>query len=159
MSNIADAFESMEYGSAPESPDRVMEWLRAHEARFRHFIDGEWIPGSGDERIESVNPATGEVLASVPQGTAEDVDRAVEAAAEAFGAWSGLSGHDRARYLYVDEHGIAHWCSQKLNHFEKALLDYTRNDLKEQFFTEKPCNTHCTIGCARTCSAYDEWRR
>jgi len=96
----------MEYGSAPESPDRANEWLQAHNCRFRHFIGGEWSPGSGDDRIDSVNPATGETLASVPQGTDTDVDQAVEAAREAFGPWSKLPGHTRARYLYALARGI-----------------------------------------------------
>ena len=40
----------------------------------------------------------------------------------------------------------------------KDLLAYTYADLREQFDTPKNCNTHCTIGCARTASATDEWR-
>jgi hypothetical protein len=39
------------------------------------------------------------------------------------------------------------------------LADYTRADLKQQFYTRKPCNAHCTVGCARTSSSPDEWRR
>jgi aldehyde dehydrogenase (NAD+) len=106
MSNISDVFESMEYGPAPESPDRVIEWLRTHENRFHHFIGGIWSPSSGNEVLESVNPATGEVLATVPLGTPTDVNRAVDAAREAFEHWSGLSGHERARYLYALARGI-----------------------------------------------------
>lgn len=106
MSKVVDIFESMEYGSAPESPDQAMEWIREHGGRFHHFIAGAWTPSTGEDRIESVNPASGEPLASVPQGTAADVNRAVEAAGEAFGSWSKLSGHARARYLYALARGL-----------------------------------------------------
>ncbi|HSG47893.1 MAG TPA: aldehyde dehydrogenase family protein, partial [Longimicrobiales bacterium] len=101
-----DAFESMEYGSAPESPDRALEWLEGHGHHFSHFIGGAWTPGTGEERIGSSNPATGEALASVPQGSDEDVARAVRAAREAFPVWSRLSGHARARFLYALARGI-----------------------------------------------------
>jgi aldehyde dehydrogenase (NAD+) len=106
MSKVADVFESMEYGAAPESPDRANEWLDAHERQFHHFIDGRWIPSSGDQRIQSVNPADGSHLASVPQGTDEDISRAVDAAHDALGSWKKLSGHARARHLYALARGI-----------------------------------------------------
>ncbi len=96
----------MEYGSAPESADQANEWLRGHDGRFHHFIAGAWTPSTGDERLESVNPATGKSLASVAQGTATDVDRAVEAAREAFDPWRKLSGHARSRYLYALARGL-----------------------------------------------------
>src|ERR1700734_4079343 len=63
-----------------------------------------------------------------------------------------------ARYLYVDEFGSVHWCYQTRGEFSKDLLAYSYADLREQFDAPKACNTHCTIGCARTASATDEWR-
>jgi MoaA/NifB/PqqE/SkfB family radical SAM enzyme len=63
-----------------------------------------------------------------------------------------------SRYLYVDEHGQVHWCSQTRAAFSKDLLDYTYEDLREQFAAGKACADQCTVGCARTASAYDAWR-
>jgi MoaA/NifB/PqqE/SkfB family radical SAM enzyme len=63
-----------------------------------------------------------------------------------------------SRYLYVDEFGSVHWCYQTREAFSKDLLAYTYADLREQFDTKKDCSTRCTIGCARTASATDEWR-
>lgn len=63
-----------------------------------------------------------------------------------------------ARYLYIDEYGRVHWCSQTRGVFQKDLLDYGLDDLKAQFGTHKDCNATCTVGCARTASAWDEWR-
>ncbi len=67
--------------------------------RDGHFIGGEWVAASGRERIEVQNPATEEVLASVPAGTPEDVDRAVAAARAAFAEWSQTSPERRAAIL------------------------------------------------------------
>jgi MoaA/NifB/PqqE/SkfB family radical SAM enzyme len=63
-----------------------------------------------------------------------------------------------SRYLYVDEFGQVHWCSQTRAAFSKDLLSYTFDDLKRQFHTVKDCSPGCTVGCARTASSYDEWR-
>lgn len=61
-----------------------------------------------------------------------------------------------SRYLYVDEYGIVRWCSQQKSSFSKNLLLYTNDDLKQQFYTKKPCSLYCTLGCARTCSLSSE---
>ena len=52
-----------------------------------NFIGGEWVEAESGERFESVSPATGEVLGSLPRSGAADVDRAVRAAAAAFADW------------------------------------------------------------------------
>lgn len=64
-----------------------------------------------------------------------------------------------SRYLYVDEHGTVNWCSQTRAYFGKPLVDYTTDDLKEQFYTHKSCQDGCTLGCVRTASNFDNWRR
>jgi MoaA/NifB/PqqE/SkfB family radical SAM enzyme len=56
-------------------------------------------------------------------------------------------------YLYVDEFGNVNWCSQKRGVFQKPLMDYTFDDLKEQFHTPKECSKRCTLGCARKLSS------
>ena len=63
-----------------------------------------------------------------------------------------------SRYLYIDESGIVHWCSQQRGVFTKPLADYTFDDLREQFYTKKDCATTCTVGCVRSASRWDEWR-
>lgn len=52
------------------------------------FIDGQWIPSTGADTLSVINPATEQLVATVPKGTPEDVDRAVQAAARAFPSWS-----------------------------------------------------------------------
>ena len=64
------------------------------------LIGGEWVEAVGGRFIECINPSTGEVIASVPEGDARDVDRAVLAARRAFeGAWSSFKPVDRQRVL------------------------------------------------------------
>ena len=99
MNKIAQIFETLEYGPAPESPDPALAWLKAHSNKFGHFIDGEWTnPG---KTFASENPASGKVLAQITDGTPADVDRAVKAARAAFPAWSALSGYERGKHLYA----------------------------------------------------------
>ncbi len=64
-----------------------------------------------------------------------------------------------ARYLYVDEAGQVHWCSQTRPMFTRDLMSYSLEDLKRQFYAPKPCSAGCTVGCARTASSYEQWRR
>ena len=65
----------------------------------RLYVDGSWVDPLSDGRIDVLNPATEEVVASVPQGTAGDIDRAVAAAAGAFGGWSSTPVAERQRHL------------------------------------------------------------
>ncbi|MER2222383.1 MAG: aldehyde dehydrogenase family protein, partial [Rhodococcus sp. (in: high G+C Gram-positive bacteria)] len=75
--------------------------LTPSESRVRKmYIGGAWVDAVSGETIDSVNPATGEVLASVPRGRAEDVDRAVIAARRAFeGPWSRFKPVQRQQLL------------------------------------------------------------
>ncbi|RDE10003.1 aldehyde dehydrogenase family protein [Pelagibacterium lacus] len=99
MSKVAEIFQTLEYGPAPEAAGPALEWLDRHGRTFGHFIGGGFTkPG---KTFASVNPANGEKLADVTDGTAADVAKAVKAARAAFAGWSGLSGFERAKYLYA----------------------------------------------------------
>ena len=73
---------------------------------FQHYIDGEWTSGSGDETFTSENPANGETLGEFHRGTPEDVQRALDAADDAFEEWRSLSHIDRAEYLWDVYHEL-----------------------------------------------------
>ena len=64
-------------------------------ARDTLYIDGAWVPSSGTGTIDVIDSTTEEVMGSVPEGTSEDVDRAVAAARAAFPAWSALPVEER----------------------------------------------------------------
>ncbi|GAA2438386.1 aldehyde dehydrogenase family protein [Streptomyces macrosporus] len=67
--------------------------MQAHNGMY---IDGDWRPAAGDGTIEVVDPATEEVIGTVPAGTAEDVDAAVRAARAALPAWAATEPAERA---------------------------------------------------------------
>src|SRR5450755_1568940 len=98
---IAQVFESMDYGPAPESGDIALEWLKAHSSALKLYINGQWSAPSGGETFESINPGTGKPIIRIAQAAAVDVDTAVGAARIAFATWSKTPGHVRARYLYA----------------------------------------------------------
>ena len=100
MPHVRDILDTMDYGPSPEASDVARAWLAGHEGGFGHFIDGAFT-APDETTFEVTNPATGEVLARVAQGSAADVDAAVAAAARAFPAWSATPGHVRARHLYA----------------------------------------------------------
>jgi aldehyde dehydrogenase (NAD+) len=99
--SIAEKFLTMEYGPAPEDPKDALLWLDRHQRHFGHFIDGEWRQPVEGAFFDSTDPATGEKIATVAQGSPADIDAAVQAARNAFPKWQTLTGHARARYLYA----------------------------------------------------------
>ncbi len=66
---------------------------------FRNFINGEIVSAANGRIIESIDPGTGKVWATIPSSTTEDVDAAVSAAHYALPAWSALSALERSNYL------------------------------------------------------------
>ena len=72
--------------------------VHAVETReLEHFIGGEWLGAAGGGTFEDLDPYSGDVVARVAAGTREDARRAVEAAAEAFQAWSQTPPAERQR--------------------------------------------------------------
>jgi malonate-semialdehyde dehydrogenase (acetylating)/methylmalonate-semialdehyde dehydrogenase len=67
---------------------------------LKNFIGGQWVNAKSDKKEPVVNPATEEILAYVPISSKEDVDQAVQAAAEAFKTWSNTDVPKRARVLF-----------------------------------------------------------
>src|SRR5918995_692118 len=67
---------------------------------YRNYIAGEWVESAAGETFESHNPATGELVGSFPRSGAEDVDRAVEAAKDAYERWRLVPAPKRAEILF-----------------------------------------------------------
>ena len=76
------------------------------QVRDRLYIDGAWVPSTGTGTLDVVNSTTEQVMGRIPDGTPEDVDRAVAAAKAAFPAWSATSVDDRAKYLQAITEGL-----------------------------------------------------
>jgi MoaA/NifB/PqqE/SkfB family radical SAM enzyme len=63
-----------------------------------------------------------------------------------------------ARYLYICEDGLVHYCSQQRGYPAVPLENYTSEDIRREFYTEKPCAKMCTIACVQQVAMMDNWR-
>jgi aldehyde dehydrogenase (NAD+) len=101
MPRVADVFQTLEYGPAPESASLVQEWIAARSGGTQLFIAGKWVRPEASESFDTHDPATGKVIARIAQAGNADVDAAVAAARAAWPAWRETPGPVRARYLYA----------------------------------------------------------
>jgi MoaA/NifB/PqqE/SkfB family radical SAM enzyme len=63
-----------------------------------------------------------------------------------------------ARYLYICEDGLVHYCSQQRGYPAIPLEEYTVADIRREYLTEKSCAPHCTVSCVHQVSIFDSWR-
>ncbi len=63
-----------------------------------------------------------------------------------------------ARYLYICEDGLVHYCSQQRGYPGIPLEKYTIEDIRREYLTEKSCAPHCTVSCVHQVSIFDAWR-
>ncbi len=99
--------------SAPSQATENLEKARTYAERFRggikHLIGGEWQDSASGETFETRSPLDESLIAEVASGSAEDVDRAAQAAQAAFPAWRELPAKERKRLLHrvadlIEEH-------------------------------------------------------
>jgi len=99
--SAAGFFDELPCAPPPEADGEARQWLASHKAEFGHFINGAFVAPQSGQHFETLEPATGALLAKIAQGNAADVDAAVASARKAQGAWAKLPGHARARHLYA----------------------------------------------------------
>jgi MoaA/NifB/PqqE/SkfB family radical SAM enzyme len=63
-----------------------------------------------------------------------------------------------ARYMYVCEDGLVHYCSQQRGYPGKPLAEYTLEDVRREYLTQKSCAPLCTVSCVHQISYFDFWR-
>ena len=63
-----------------------------------------------------------------------------------------------ARYLYICEAGLVHYCSQQRGFPGVPLENYSLADIRREYLTEKGCAPHCTVSCVHQVSVVDSWR-
>src|SRR6202453_708211 len=80
--------------------DRTVDEFTAAPRKW--FINGQWVDAASGRTFETPNPATGDTLARVAEGDAEDIDRAVKAARKAFddGPWGRITPSERGRIIW-----------------------------------------------------------
>ncbi len=64
-----------------------------------------------------------------------------------------------ARYLYVSEDGVVHYCSQQRGTPGIPLAEYTADDIRREFVSPKACAPYCTVACSHRVSMIDRWLR
>lgn len=99
--NVAEAYDQLDYGVAPESDKEARAWISKHEGCLPVYINGEFIKSDGRDTLDVVNPYDNKVLIKIQQSTADDVNDAVIAASKAQKKWAALKGFERAKYLYA----------------------------------------------------------
>ena len=85
----------------------MCEWEDAVQQRDQIYVDGSWVPSTGAGTIDVIDASTEEVYGRVAEGTADDVDRAVEAAVAAFEGWSQTPQQERLRVVQAIAEGLA----------------------------------------------------
>jgi len=101
MTSVAEIFDSMDYGPAPEGDGPARKWIADHGGKFGVFIDGQWVAPDKGRWFDTIEPGSGKKLAQLLDADKGLVDKAVKAARKAQPAWHGLGGHGRARYMYA----------------------------------------------------------
>ncbi len=69
--------------------------------------------------------------------------------------WRCRSG---ARYLYVCEEGLVHYCSQQRGYPAIPLAEYTKEHIRKEYLTKKACADYCTVACVNQVAMFDNWR-
>ena len=78
----------------------ILEEVKKDYGKLKLYINGQWIDSQSDTVYESVNPATGEVIATFPSATEAEVNQAIEAAQAALEIWKAVPVRDKAKYLF-----------------------------------------------------------
>jgi MoaA/NifB/PqqE/SkfB family radical SAM enzyme len=63
-----------------------------------------------------------------------------------------------ARYMYICEDGLVHYCSQQRGYPGTPLEQYTAADIRREYLSEKPCAPYCTVSCVHYVSYFDFFR-
>ena len=83
--------------NAPNAPLASLKLKDPNLFRSQCYVDGEWVDAEGGKTLAVTNPATGELLGTVPNMGAAETRRAIEAANAAWPAWRAKTAKERAR--------------------------------------------------------------
>jgi MoaA/NifB/PqqE/SkfB family radical SAM enzyme len=143
-------------GGFKDPKDALIIGKRALELGFESTIG---IIHDGDGQLKPLSPAEAEVYFAMSRRKKSNYaqfDKFQEAIAQGRpNDWRCRAG---ARYLYVCEDGLVHYCSQQRGFPGVPVAEYTREDVKREFTTAKSCAPNCTIGCVHRTSYIDHWR-
>jgi malonate-semialdehyde dehydrogenase (acetylating) / methylmalonate-semialdehyde dehydrogenase len=78
----------------------MLSEVEKNYGKLKLYINGEWVDSAAANVSETTNPATGEVIATFPTATDQEVDQAVASAQSALSEWKQVPVRDKARYLF-----------------------------------------------------------
>jgi malonate-semialdehyde dehydrogenase (acetylating) / methylmalonate-semialdehyde dehydrogenase len=78
----------------------ILKEVQKNYGKLKQYINGEWVESKSTDIYESVNPTTGEVIATFPSATDDEVDQAIASAQAAMKAWGAVPVRDKAKYLF-----------------------------------------------------------
>ena len=140
----------------PNPEDAYKVALRAHELGFTSTVGV--IHDSGGQ-LKPLGPVERRVYERVKALSKRGYSRLTyfqdNLVAGRTNKWSCRAG---ARYLYVCEHGLVHYCSQQRGYPGIPLEDYTVEHIRRAYRTAKACAPACTVSCVHKASAVDFWR-
>lgn len=143
-------------GGIHNPQDAVVVGKRALELGFTSTIG---IIHDGDGQLKPLRPEEREVyrlMKSFEKKNYSRFNHFQDAIADAKpNTWRCRAG---SRYLYICEDGLVHYCSQQRGYPAKPLEQYTLDDIRREFVTEKSCAPHCTVSCVHQISYIDHWR-
>ena len=96
--------------------------------RAQMLIDGSWVDSISGKEISVESPGNRQIIASIPRGGAEDIDRAVQAAGKAFASWSRVVPRERGRMLQK----IADAVEARVEELARIVAEETGNAIRTQ---------------------------
>ena len=145
-------------GSGIRDPDDALAIAR--RARELGFMSSVGIIHDGHGQLRSLSPRHMAVYDQIQALGARGVLRFNPLFQERLARgianeWSCRAG---ARYLYVDEFGLVHYCSQQRGFPGVPLETYSRADIRREYLTVKGCAPYCTVNCVQQVGLFDNWR-
>jgi len=123
------------------------------------FTSTAGIIHDGDGQLQPLGPAEREIymaMRALEKSSYARINQFQDNIAR--GIENGWRCRAGARYLYVCEDGLVHYCSQQRGYPAKPLLEYTADDIRREYRTAKGCAPRCTVACAHQVSYLDFWR-
>jgi MoaA/NifB/PqqE/SkfB family radical SAM enzyme len=144
-------------GSGVKNPEDALQV--AHRAVELGFTSTVGLIHDGNGQLQPLEPREKEIFEEIMSLGKRSFSRVNgfqhNIAAGKANDWRCRAG---SRYLYICEDGLVHYCSQQRGYPGIPLLQYTDEQRRREFFTEKSCAPLCTVSCVHQIAVMDNWR-
>lgn len=144
-------------GGIRNPEDALVVSRRALELGFSSTLG---IIHDGDGQLRPLGPREQEIYREFSKGKKRHFARLHDIFQDAIAEGRSTEWRCRAgaRYVYVCEDGLVHYCSQQRGYPAKPLAEYSVEDIRREYLTEKSCAPYCTISCVHYVSYFDFFR-